>query len=49
MRRMHKGRWKKNQFFDHHLSNNPLVVALGEDVGKIGDVNQGFAGMQKIW
>ena len=41
------GRKILNLCFDHHLSNNPLVVALGEDVGKIGDVNQGFAGMQK--
>ncbi|MDH5608479.1 MAG: thiamine pyrophosphate-dependent enzyme, partial [Cyclobacteriaceae bacterium] len=32
--------------FDHHLQSNPLVFALGEDVGKIGDVNQGFAGLQ---
>ena len=32
--------------FDHHLSTNPLVFAIGEDVGKIGDVNQGFAGLQ---
>mgnify|MGYP006275440971 CR=1 FL=1 len=33
--------------FDHHLSSNPLVFAFGEDVGKIGDVNQGFAGLQE--
>ncbi len=33
--------------FDHHLSTNPLVFAIGEDVGKIGDVNQGFAGLQE--
>lgn len=33
--------------FDHHLSVNPLVFAFGEDVGKIGDVNQGFAGLQE--
>jgi pyruvate/2-oxoglutarate/acetoin dehydrogenase E1 component/TPP-dependent pyruvate/acetoin dehydrogenase alpha subunit len=32
--------------FDYHLENNPLVFAFGEDVGKIGDVNQGFAGLQ---
>lgn len=32
--------------FDHHLNTNPLVFAIGEDVGKIGDVNQGFAGLQ---
>ena len=33
--------------FDHHLTNNPKVFAIGEDVGKIGDVNQGFAGLQE--
>ncbi len=33
--------------FDYHLTNNPLVFALGEDVGKIGDVNQGFSGLQE--
>ena len=32
--------------FDAALSNNPKVFAFGEDVGKIGDVNQGFAGLQ---
>ena len=29
------------------LTNRPDVFAFGEDVGKIGDVNQGFAGMQE--
>jgi pyruvate/2-oxoglutarate/acetoin dehydrogenase E1 component/TPP-dependent pyruvate/acetoin dehydrogenase alpha subunit len=33
--------------FDYHLTHNPKVVAFGEDVGKIGDVNQGFAGLQE--
>lgn len=32
--------------FDEALTRNPLVIAFGEDVGKIGDVNQGFAGLQ---
>jgi pyruvate/2-oxoglutarate/acetoin dehydrogenase E1 component/TPP-dependent pyruvate/acetoin dehydrogenase alpha subunit len=32
--------------FDAALSRLPNVIALGEDVGKIGDVNQGFAGLQ---
>jgi 2-oxoisovalerate dehydrogenase E1 component len=32
--------------FDSLFQNNPLVVAFGEDLGKIGDVNQGFAGLQ---
>jgi len=36
-----------NKFFDHTLKNNPLVFAFGEDVGNIGDVNQGFAGLQQ--
>ena len=36
-----------NKFFDHTLSTNPLVFAFGEDVGNIGDVNQGFAGLQQ--
>lgn len=35
-----------NRFFDHTFSTNPAVFAFGEDVGKIGDVNQGFAGLQ---
>ncbi len=33
--------------FDNILGRNPLVFAIGEDVGKIGDVNQGFAGLQE--
>src|SRR5690606_34320408 len=36
-----------NKFFDHTFSSNPAVVAFGEDLGKIGDVNQGFAGLQE--
>ncbi|MCU0444508.1 MAG: thiamine pyrophosphate-dependent enzyme [Microscillaceae bacterium] len=32
--------------FDAMFARNPLVFAIGEDVGKIGDVNQGFAGLQ---
>jgi len=35
-----------NKYFDELLTSNPRVVAFGEDVGKIGDVNQGFAGLQ---
>ena len=35
-----------NKYFDALFANNPLVVAFGEDVGKIGDVNQGFSGLQ---
>lgn len=33
--------------FDKIFENNPKVFAIGEDVGKIGDVNQGFAGLQE--
>ena len=32
--------------FDHALENDPKVMAFGEDVGKIGDVNQAFVGLQ---
>lgn len=32
--------------FNAALERDPLVIAFGEDVGKIGDVNQGFAGLQ---
>ncbi len=35
-----------NQYFDKVISADPRVYAFGEDVGKIGDVNQGFAGLQ---
>ena len=36
-----------NACFDYHLANNPAFLAFGEDVGQIGDVNQGFMGMQE--
>jgi pyruvate/2-oxoglutarate/acetoin dehydrogenase E1 component len=32
--------------FDAALSRDPRVFAIGEDVGKIGDVNQAFSGLQ---
>ncbi|MFK7924324.1 MAG: thiamine pyrophosphate-dependent enzyme [Bacteroidia bacterium] len=35
-----------NDAFDHIFKTNPKVVAFGEDVGKLGDVNQGLAGLQ---
>lgn len=35
-----------NRYFDELLATNKRVIAFGEDVGKIGDVNQGFAGLQ---
>ena len=34
-------------YFGHLLNRDPRVFAFGEDVGKIGDVNQGFAGLQE--
>lgn len=43
---LHNGYEIINKYFDELLLNNPKVVAFGEDVGKIGDVNQGFAGLQ---
>jgi len=36
-----------NSFFDKALDRYPELYAFGEDVGYIGDVNQGFAGLQK--
>ncbi len=36
-----------NKYFDELFTRNPAVVAFGEDLGKIGDVNQGFAGLQE--
>mgnify|MGYP001242302744 FL=1 len=41
------GREIINNFFDTTFKNNPLVFAVGEDVGMIGGVNQGFAGIQE--
>lgn len=32
--------------FDAAITRDPRVFAMGEDVGKIGDVNQAFAGLQ---
>ena len=36
-----------NKTFDTLLTKHPEIIAFGEDVGKIGDVNQGFAGLQE--
>lgn len=36
-----------NTLFDNLLEKHPQVFAFGEDLGKIGDVNQGFAGLQE--
>jgi pyruvate/2-oxoglutarate/acetoin dehydrogenase E1 component/TPP-dependent pyruvate/acetoin dehydrogenase alpha subunit len=35
-----------NKYFDLAFTANPKLFAFGEDVGKIGDVNQGFSGLQ---
>jgi len=35
-----------NQAFDEMLAREPRMVAFGEDVGNLGDVNQGFRGLQ---
>ncbi|MCU0441171.1 MAG: thiamine pyrophosphate-dependent enzyme [Bacteroidia bacterium] len=40
------GREVMQAFFDIALERDARVFAFGEDVGKIGDVNQGFAGLQ---
>ncbi len=36
-----------NAFFDKAFERDPRLLAFGEDVGKIGDVNQGLAGLQE--
>jgi len=36
-----------NRYFDELFSSNKKVFAFGEDLGMIGDVNQGFAGLQQ--
>ncbi len=36
-----------NATFDYWLKIDPRVIAFGEDVGKLGDVNQGFSGLQE--
>ena len=35
-----------NSFFDIAMQRNPRIIAFGEDVGRLGDVNQGFRGLQ---
>ena len=35
-----------NRYFDHLFATNKKLVAFGEDLGRIGDVNQGFSGLQ---
>ncbi|MDW7694292.1 thiamine pyrophosphate-dependent enzyme [Flammeovirgaceae bacterium SG7u.111] len=41
------GREVMQACFDAMLQRDPRVLAFGEDLGKIGDVNQGFAGLQE--
>lgn len=41
------GRELLNACFDAAFTRDPMVIAFGEDLGKIGDVNQGFAGLQE--
>ncbi|MFN8249228.1 MAG: thiamine pyrophosphate-dependent enzyme [Ferruginibacter sp.] len=36
-----------NHYFDQLFSTNNKVIAFGEDLGYIGDVNQGFSGLQE--
>jgi pyruvate/2-oxoglutarate/acetoin dehydrogenase E1 component/TPP-dependent pyruvate/acetoin dehydrogenase alpha subunit len=36
-----------NACFDQALARMPNLFALGEDVGRLGDVNQGFLGLQE--
>lgn len=36
-----------NQFFESAFARDPRVIAFGEDVGKLGDVDQGMKGMQE--
>jgi 2-oxoisovalerate dehydrogenase E1 component len=35
-----------NACFDAAMGRDPRVIAFGEDVGRLGDVNQGFRGLQ---
>ncbi len=36
-----------NHYFDKLFAANPKIIAFGEDLGHIGDVNQGFSGLQE--
>ncbi len=44
--RLIDGREVLNACFDSNFERDKSIVAFGEDVGAIGDVNQGFAGLQ---
>lgn len=43
------GRVVLQRCFDHHFRTNPLVIALGEDVGKLGDVNLVYEGLNAVY
>jgi pyruvate/2-oxoglutarate/acetoin dehydrogenase E1 component/TPP-dependent pyruvate/acetoin dehydrogenase alpha subunit len=38
-----------NACFRNNLSRDPRIIAFGEDLGKLGDVNQGFSGLQALY
>ncbi len=38
-----------NKFFESAFRSRKDLIAFGEDLGRIGDVNQGFAGLQEIF
>lgn len=44
--KMIDGRELLNACFDENFNRDQRLVAFGEDLGNIGDVNQGFAGLQ---
>lgn len=44
--RLVDGREILNACFDFNFARDVRILAFGEDVGAIGDVNQGFAGLQ---
>ncbi len=44
--RLIDGREVLNACFDANFDRDKSIVAFGEDLGAIGDVNQGFAGLQ---
>jgi len=44
--KMVDGREVLNACFNENFERDPRLVAFGEDLGNIGDVNQGFAGLQ---
>lgn len=43
------GREVLNACFKENFKKDERLLAFGEDVGKIGDVNQGFAGLQEVF